>query len=215
MSKTTSFTLTAIVLSNMPVGENDRRVVVLSKERGKQSFFAKGARKQGSAFMGSTLPFCFGEFTCVSGRSANTLTAVNLLESFTSLRNDINAVLFAQYFLEIADYYSREENDDTELLKLVFQSLRALGAPQFSKELVRSIFEIKATAVTGEGIDIKKIKAPLKPATVQAIEFILHSPVGKLYTFSVSEEVLSELSEAAKRHLEYVLDRPMKSAKML
>ena len=54
------FEVTGIVLSTMPIGEFDKRVVILSSEFGKMSAFARGARKQNSPFLAGSQPMTFG-----------------------------------------------------------------------------------------------------------------------------------------------------------
>lgn len=206
--------LTGIILKTVPIGDYDRRIVLLTKERGKISAFAKGARRQNSRLLAATNPFCFGEFKMYEGKTSYNIVEASISNYFEALREDFEAAYVGMYFMEIADYYTRENNDEKQMLKLVFQSLRALGHPALSNELVRAVYEIKAVVVNGEypGVPTER---QFSESALYALSYIETSPVEKLYTFTVTEEVLAELKYVAKRYRERFMNYPFKSLDVL
>ena len=90
--------LTGMVLSTAPVGEYDRRVVILTKEQGKISAFARGARRPNSPLVGAVNPFSFGEFTMYEGRSSHTIQSVKITNNFSELREDMIGAYYGFIF---------------------------------------------------------------------------------------------------------------------
>ena len=70
---------------------------------------------------------------------------------FSELRTDVEGAYYGFYFLDFAGYYAREANDETELLKLLYQTLRALTNVHIPNRLIRCIYELKAVCINGEG----------------------------------------------------------------
>ena len=240
-----SVTVTGMVLSATPIGEYDRRVVILTKEKGKISAFAKGARRQNSVLMGMTNPFSFGEFTLYEGRTSYNIMQANISNYFMELSTDFEGAYYGFYFMEFADYYTREYNDEKQMLKLLYQSLRALSSKKIPYELIRYVFELKALVINGEypdvfactccgakdrgavfssrhrGLVCDQCKSSvgdglvLGKSTLYTLQYIVSSPIEKLYTFTVSEEVLGQLRRILKQYVGMYVDKKFKSLEIL
>ncbi len=203
-----------IVLKQTPVGEYDRHICLLTRERGKVSAFARGARKPGNRLAAATNPFAYGDFRLYEGRNSYTLTESDIQNYFEELRMDYIGACYGMYFAEIADYYTRENNDEKEMMKLLYQSLRALCAASLPNPLVRVVFECKAIAVNGEFPGPPR-DADLEESTVYTLQYIAASPVEKLYTFTVTETVLAQLQRVAAEYMKRFVDHHFKSLEVL
>ncbi|MBP3568783.1 MAG: DNA repair protein RecO [Lachnospiraceae bacterium] len=256
--------VTGMVLVSMPVGDYDRRLTILTRERGKISAFAKGARKPTSPLLGCSQPFSFGEFVLYEGKSSYNVVSAEISNYFAELRNEVETIYYAMYFCEFSCYMTKENLEAGEPLKLLYMTLRALSKPALHKKLVRRIFELRFMAVNGEMPQVEHcvlcgrtemLKAPkgwfspseggiccencrrkrmqekeaaaggkylpeqdgvwIGTSTIYTMQYILATPLEKLFTFTVSEEVLSELSEAMDQFLAKHVGHKMKSEEML
>lgn len=145
-----STTVTGMVLSAMPINDYDKRLVILTKEIGKITAFAKGARKPNSALLACSQPFTFGEFSLYAGKSSYNILSAEVSNYFGELRDDFDGLCYGFYFCEFADYLTKENNDDRNILKLLYQSLRVLAKKSIDPKLVRAIYEFKIMAFNGE-----------------------------------------------------------------
>ncbi len=205
--------VTGMILETGPVGDYDRRLVVLTKECGKITVFARGCRRVGNKYMAATNPFCFGQFKLYEGKTAYNLVEAEITQYFEELRTDFEGAYLGMYFLELASYYARENNDELDLLKLLYQSVRAIIKPTLNNELVRAVFEVKALVVEGIFPGLPNDRKWLA-ATEYAVDFIVKTPVEQLYTFTVSDEVLSELKQMNEIYRKRFYDREFKSLKL-
>ncbi len=206
-------TVLGIVIKSEPVKEFDRRLVILTRERGKIVVFAKGARRQNNRFLATTTPFCFGEFVLFPGSNAYSLSDANISCYFEEIRDDFEKMLYGMYFLELADYYTRENKEDADVLKLLYQSLKVLGLETFPNPFVRAVYEIKMIMCNGEfrgipeGNDLRGIDKVLRYLWTEKPE--------KVYSFLLNEEMTRELIHVADRARKESVDRAMNSLQML
>ena len=201
-----------MVLSSMPIGEYDKRIVLLTKELGRISAFARGARRPGSTLMAASDPPAFGTFSLITGRNSYSLVQASIEQYFRELAQEETGIYYGYYFLDFADYYSREGIEAADTLNLLYLSLKALLHSRLDNRLVRRIFELRLMTINGEyAVQTEQ----LSEGALYTVQYIQRAPMEKLYTFTVTPEILQELGCVLDRHMERVLDRPLRSRKIL
>lgn len=236
-----------MILSSRPQGENDKRVVILTKEQGKISAFARGARRPGNHLMAASDSCAFGTFELIRGREAYTMVNADIKQYFRELTEDLEAMYSAYYFLELAEYYAVENQDGGPMLNLLYAAFKALLNPKLDSRLVRHIYELKMMVMNGEYPDFFRCvitgekdaglltyfsmyrhgmvseaahgQVPdaiaITQSTLYALQFIVCTPIGKLFSFAVTENVLTELRMVCDRCRHAYIDRSMKSLEIL
>ena len=205
--------VTGMVLMAAPVGEYDRRLVILTRGRGKITAFARGVRRAGNQLMAAAAPFVFGKFLLYEGRDAYTLAGAEVENYFREIAGDMEAACYGSYFLELADYYGRENIDATETLRLLYQSLRALLKPSVPNRLVKPVYELKLMEINGEYRELPLGR--LNDSTLYAWQYVLAAPVESLYTFTLTDQVLGEFVRCVEQNKERFIDKTFHSLDIL
>src|SRR5512142_1565262 len=96
--------LTGVVLRTVDYGESDRVVTLLSRERGKISAFARGARASRRRFGGALEPFTLlsAEVRVRGGSDLLGLDSTAVLRGYGAIRADLARIACAAYAAELA-----------------------------------------------------------------------------------------------------------------
>ena len=236
-------TVTGMILSAQPIGEYDKRVVILTKEHGKISAFARGARRAHSPLLAATNPFVYGRFGVYAGRDSYTLTTAEVGNYFPFFATHLEEAYLGFYFLEYAAYYTHENNDEYEMLKLLYYSLSALSKDQHTPEMVRHIFQWRALVLAGVHPEVgacihcgktqgsfrfvsekrgvvcseclpNEPGINLSKAAIYTLRFVQSAPVKELFGFRLSPEVEEEFFAVVDAYYEKFHNRPFASLKM-
>ena len=203
-----------IVLKHSPTGDYDWVVTLFTADRGKITAFARSARKPGSKLGGCVEPFCFGTFKLFASKTSYTIVEADIDNYFEGFRQDLESAFYGTFFLELASYYTRENSEDVELLNLLYISLKALLNENIPNRLVKCVYELRALSIEGEYPGIPTGRQ-LLDATAYTMDFIVKSPLEKLYSFTVADDVLAQLVSVTDDYRHRFIDRPLKSLEML
>jgi DNA repair protein RecO (recombination protein O) len=123
------YTADALVLRTYKLGEADRIVVFLTRDRGKKRGVAKGARRPRSRFTGALEPLTEVSVAYFE-KERRELVGLNYAETRRSplLLGSPDALGYVSYFAELLDEWAQEADADDRLYRLGASMLDALAA---------------------------------------------------------------------------------------
>ena len=116
------------ILRTYNIGEQDKIVVLFSKDKGLFKGVAKGARKFGNRFGSSLEPLSHVRMFYYEkeGKELVTISNSDLLESFFDIQKDLKTSYTLSYFSELIDAFFPARSKDEVLFRLLQSTLLSL-----------------------------------------------------------------------------------------
>ena len=204
------YTADALILRTYALGEADRLVVFLTRDRGKKRGVAKNARKSLRRFGGGLEPMTAGRVAYVE-KERRELVFLNYVEpkrSPLTARGD--ALGYVGYFAELIDEWAQEADPSETLYRLGVSVVEALAAGVPPDPLAR-YFEYWLLRLQG-------VYQADPSATREARAFLdaarASSPIG-LTDVNVAPKTLREIEASHRSLIAMHLEKELRSARVL
>lgn len=139
-----------IVLKEQTVNEKDRLLTVLTSNMGLIRCYANGAKSIKNKNASATDMFCYSKLSIVKSKSGfYTIREATPLEVFFNLRMDLISLSLAQYISEIATELAPKDDNASELLSVVLNSLYLIANNRKNRRIVKATAELRIACLAG------------------------------------------------------------------
>ncbi|MGY4690344.1 DNA repair protein RecO [Salibacterium sp. K-3] len=233
-----------IVLRTFAYGETNSILKLFTREAGRISVMARGAKKPKSRLAAVSQPFVYASFLYYKSTGMKTLNQGDTIDSFRTIRSDIVRTAYASYLLELLDKLTEENEKNPYLFELLLQLLQRMNEEDDPEVLIR-IFEMKMTAQAGikpvleecvscgnkEGTFHFSIKEAgflcqrcfhlddrrigIHPKTVQLLRTFFHLDIGRFGDISLKKETKDEIGLVLDSYYQEYTGLQLKSKRFL
>ena len=228
-------TTQALVLRVTDYNDRDALLTLLTKENGKMTVKARGLRRKNSPLIAPCQLLAFGEFTLFEYRGFYTVNEAHSIELFRPLHKDLMKLSLGTYFAQVAEVVSQEDLPNLELLSLVLNCLYGLTKNEIPELQVKAVFELRCACLAGYMPDLSGchicgseecvmfdlsggallcgkcqssgIRMPVNGGILDGMRYITYCSPKKLFSFSMGQENLEQLSALAEGYLTTQLER--------
>ena len=206
------YTADALVLRTYKLGEADRIVVFLTRDRGKKRGVAKGARRPRSRFTGALEPLTEVRVAYFE-KERRELVGLNYAETHRSplMLTDQDALGYVSYFAELLDEWAQEADADDRLYRLGASMLEALSAGAPVEPLAR-YFEYWLLRLQGV---YPESRGTLSDGAVEFLTTARSVSPQQVGGVLVAPQVLKELENVHRALISMHLEKTLKSDRVL
>lgn len=237
-----------IVTKTTKYGETSLIVTLLTKDYGKISAIANNVRTKKSQMLAGLQLFAYSEIVMYKAKSKTglyNLNEMNVTESFSNIRYNLDKMAYASYFAEVANAATAEDAPDEEILRVLLNTLYALDKELEEYEKLKTVFEWRIAAASGysplvsgcgkcqkQGCTVtlslidgtvlceecdegRQGTARLNPAMTKIVSFICGADSKQIFGFGAGKRTIDYLSSVSERYLAAQLDREFPTLKYL
>jgi DNA repair protein RecO (recombination protein O) len=205
------YTSDALILRTYKLGESDRIVVFLTRERGKKRGVAKNARQSRRRFGGGLEPLTCGRVGYFE-RERRDLVRLDYVEQQRSPLSAIDgdALGYAEYFAELIDEWAQESDPSETLFRLGVSMVEAMARGVPIQPLAR-YFEYWLLRLQG----VYEDGGPMSEGARAFLDAARSSSPLALGDVKVSRHTLQELEAAHRILIAMHLEKDLKSVRVL
>ena len=205
------YTTDALILRTYKLGESDRIVVFLTRDRGKKRGVAKNARQSRRRFGGALEPLTYGRVGYFE-RERRDLVSLNFVEPARSPLSalDGEALGYVGYFADLIDEWAQEADPNETLYRLGASMVDAMAAGVPIEPLAR-YFEFWLLRLQG----VYQADAGLSGAARAFLAAAREVSPFALGRVAVTAATLRELEGAHRALIAMHLEKDLKSARVL
>ena len=205
------YTSDALILRTYKLGESDRIVVFLTRDRGKKRGVAKNARQSRRRFGAGLEPLTYGRVGYIE-RERRELVSLHYVEVLRSPLSAVDgeALGYVSYFAELIDEWAPDADPNETLFRLGVSMVEAIAAGVPIQPLAR-YFEYWVLRLQG-------VYEPDPRVSAEAQAFLAAARTCSPFTLGdvkVSAQVLQELEASHRALIAMHLEKDLKSARVL
>ncbi len=151
-----NFVTDAINLKSYNLSEDDKIIVMYSKDKGLIKGVAKGVKKPKSKLGARMDLLVANKLMLYKGRNLDRICQADVLNTFNKTRRDMDKIFYSMYLSEVVENFGVEDDPcANEVYELLYKALNAISDAETKQAILISVikFQLKMMQISGFGIE--------------------------------------------------------------